>query len=66
MCILAVAQTIKVGLTKVGNEGKPLNHSEKFYLLQIYSKCLNVWPLTSITKLTQQTGVFTQKCQVSV
>jgi len=27
-CILAVSQTIKVGLTKVGNQAKPLRYSE--------------------------------------
>jgi hypothetical protein len=29
MCVLAVAGNIKVGLTKVGNQAIPLNHSEK-------------------------------------
>jgi hypothetical protein len=33
MCVLAVPSTVKLGLTNVGNEGKPLNHSEKWYFL---------------------------------
>jgi hypothetical protein len=47
MCISAVPMTIKVGLTNVGNHGKPLEYSEeKMDFLPIYSGCSNVQPLT--------------------
>ena len=41
--------TIKVGLSKVRNQAKPLNILEKMlYFLPTYSRCSNVWPPTSI------------------
>jgi hypothetical protein len=33
MHVLAVPRTVEMGLTKVGNRGKLLNHFEKLYLL---------------------------------
>jgi len=34
-CVLAMAWTITVGLTKVGNQEKPLHYSESCILAQI-------------------------------
>ena len=51
--VLAVLRTIKVGLTKVGNQAKPLKYSEKkLYFIPIYSRCTNVWPTMKQQRLT--------------
>jgi hypothetical protein len=48
-CILAALWTIKLGLTKVVHQAKPLKYSEKMlYFVPVYSRCSNVLPLTSI------------------
>jgi hypothetical protein len=67
-CVLAVPQTIKVGLPKFGNEGKPLNNSEKLYLLPIYSRYSNIGhrPQYKTDNDTADIDVCPQKCQVCV
>jgi hypothetical protein len=46
-CVLAVPCTIKVGLTKVGNQAKPLKYSKiKSYFVSLQSRCSNVQPPT--------------------
>jgi len=48
-CVLAALQTVKLGLTKVGNQAKPRKYSlKKLYFIPIQSRCSNVWPPTSI------------------
>jgi hypothetical protein len=64
---LAVPLTITVGLTKVRNEGKQLNHSAILYLLPLYSNVQNYGqrPQQKADKDTAGIDVFAQKCQVS-
>jgi hypothetical protein len=67
-CVLAVPQTTKVGLTKVGNQAKPLTYSEKkVVFLTNYSRCSNIQPPTSYKADNNAAEIYihSQKCQVT-
>jgi len=56
-CSLAAPWNINSGLTKAGNQAKPLKYSEKkniCNLLPVETRCSNVWPLTLIHSQCQR------------
>jgi hypothetical protein len=58
---------LKLGLTKVGNQAKPLKYSEKIkYFKTIQSRCSNAWPQPGYTADdAAETDVCAKKCQVA-
>jgi hypothetical protein len=63
-----VPLTIKVGLSKVGNQEKLLKHSEKvvvYYQFRADSQTYCHGPQYQVNSDTRQTDVCTQKYQIS-
>ena len=67
-CVLGALRTVKLGLTKVGNQAKPLKYFEKkLYFVPIYSRWSNVchWPRYTDDNDAAKTDACAQTCQVA-
>jgi len=68
-CVCALLWAIKLGLTKVGNQAKPLKYFEKSCILYQFRADVQIYGHRSrytADNDAAETDVFTQKCQVAV
>jgi hypothetical protein len=68
-CVLAALWTVKLGLSKVENQAKPLRYSAKklysFYQFRADVQTYSHRPRYMANSDTAETDVFGQKCQVA-